>query len=296
MLTHTTTPLESSLVTRIRSQVRATRGSDKNKRPAIEAPVLADISASNAAAAERTRARADGGGNGGDARARAFRREVRKRLRRRELETDAELRRGKTAARVAIVGAGPVGLWLAVLLARKHASFTNGPNGPCITRNKGAPTIDVFEQRKPGGGKRGSRNGEGSSSSGGGGLKTNSKAHGARSIVLAITNNTSDLLNRHLLGPTIDRCGGHVFAPTSRIGEVTPNPPSPHLTPPTPYPTPTDPTPPHLNPIPLRATLPQVETVLAAEFEQYSSAGLGSLNYENGILDPDELHEEANGG
>ena len=37
------------------------------------------------------------------------------------------------------------------------------------------------------------------------------KAHGTRSIVLAITHPTQDLLNRQLIGRTIGHCGAHAF-------------------------------------------------------------------------------------
>ena len=51
------------------------------------------------------------------------------RLRRREAQAFAASIGERKGARVAIVGAGPTGLWLAVLIARKHASFAKGPNG-----------------------------------------------------------------------------------------------------------------------------------------------------------------------
>ena len=114
------------------------------------------------------------------------------RLRRREAQAFAASIGERKGARVAIVGAGPAGLWLAVLIARKHASFAKGPNGLVITRRHNAPTVDVFEKRRPGADER---------------------AHGARSIVLAITQQTSALLNRHLHSP-------HGFAPISRVGQI----------------------------------------------------------------------------
>ena len=45
--------------------------------------------------------------------------------------------------RVAIVGAGPVGLWVAVLLARAHARLFSTSSGFRITRLPGAPEINV---------------------------------------------------------------------------------------------------------------------------------------------------------
>ena len=46
-------------------------------------------------------------------------------------------------ARIAIIGAGPVGLWVAVLLARAHARFFYTSSGYRITRQPQAPLINV---------------------------------------------------------------------------------------------------------------------------------------------------------
>ena len=223
---------------KIRQQLR-----ERDPDPAT--PLEVEMAAVAAARELRMRARADGGGNGGDRKARALRRVAQLRLRQRELELAKELIGDRSAARVAIVGAGPVGLWLGVLLARKHATLANGKDGsPVIIRNCNAPTIDIFEARQPNGGGDGG---------GGGG----SKAHGTRSIVLAITQQTQELLNRQLIGQTIGQCGTHAFAPTSRIGEI--------------------------------------ERVLLREFERYSAAGFGKVRWGEDVRDPDELHEEAKG-
>lgn len=46
--------------------------------------------------------------------------------------------------RVAVVGAGPVGLWIAVLLARAHARFFQTSSGFRISRHPQAPVINVI--------------------------------------------------------------------------------------------------------------------------------------------------------
>ena len=220
----------------------------KQRGPEPPTPLMLEQKAVNALKEQRMRARADGGGDGGDANAKKLRWIAAKRLKQQQREAELELIGGKSAARVAIIGAGPAGLWLAVLIARKHASFANGPNGPVITKGVNAPTIDVFEKRQP------------APSSSKADAESSSRAHGGRSIVLAITQQTNDLLNRNILGATIDRTGGHAFAPTTRIGNI--------------------------------------EKILAAEFEKYCAAGFGSLKYgaEGDVGDPDELHSKAKGG
>lgn len=45
--------------------------------------------------------------------------------------------------RVAVIGAGPVGLWIAVLLARAHARFFHTSSGFRISRLPQAPSINV---------------------------------------------------------------------------------------------------------------------------------------------------------
>ena len=151
-----------------------------------------------------SQAREDGGGNGGDEHARQLRREAQARLKQQKADLEAEQSCGRPAARIAIVGAGPAGLWLAVLIARKHSTLVYGANGPRIVRNSNAPTIDIFEARRP------------FSGDGDGGAK----AHGERQVVLAITQATEGLLNRNLVGVSAAHCGTHAFAPTSRIGEL----------------------------------------------------------------------------
>ena len=163
-----------------------------------------DLRAKAELEAARIRAREDGGGNGGDEHARQLRREAQARLKQQKADLEAEQSCGRPAARIAIVGAGPAGLWLAVLIARKHSTLVYGANGPRIVRNSNAPTIDIFEARRPFGG-----DGDGGA-----------KAHGERQVVLAITQATEGLLNRNLVGVSAAHCGTHAFAPTSRIGEL----------------------------------------------------------------------------
>lgn len=181
-----------------------------------------DVLRRRAQAAQRARARADGGADGGDAHAREVRRQVSVRLRQAEAEALFERRGGRPPAKVAIIGAGPTGLWLAVLLARKHCNLAHGPHGLTVARHAAAPTIHVFEKRQPA--DRG----------------TTSKPHGGRSIVLAITQHTHELLNRQLMRPNAERSEWHAFAPTSRIGAI--------------------------------------EQILAGEFAKYVAAGLGALH------------------
>ena len=76
-------------------------------------------------------------------------------------------------ARVAVVGAGPVGLWVAVLLARASAKLFPTQQGFRISRQEQAPSIDVYERRD--GEQKGRR------------------------VVLAISNVSQDLLNSRLL-------------------------------------------------------------------------------------------------
>ena len=235
-----------------------------------ESPWERDVAAMACIAAARMRARADGGGNGGDERARALRREAQTRLRMQRAALEAERIGGRSAARIAIVGAGPAGLWLAVLLARKHATLTIGANGaPRIVRNAAAPTIDVFERRHRaprdaheggggvgcgddgGGGGGGGIGGIGGGGGGGGGARA---PHGARSITLAIAHGTQDLLNRHLVGEGTLHAH-HAFSPTCQIAEI--------------------------------------ERLLVCEFERYCAAGFGQLHFGADVVDPDVLHREA---
>lgn len=232
----------------VRQQVRERL---RQRGPDPPTPLQVDEEAAAAVRLQRCKARADGGGKGGDAQARAFRRRLVARLKQREAEAEALLIGGRPPAKVAIVGAGPTGLWLGVLLARKHASFANGPNGQLISRNLNAPTIHIFEKRQ----RRGAAGGSGSSTSASTG---SSKAHGGRSIVLAITQQTQQLLNSNLLGRTISSCASNAFAPTSRIGDI--------------------------------------ERILLDEFERFVAAGFGDVHFDADVPDPDELHEESRGG
>ena len=79
-------------------------------------------------------------------------------------------------ARVAVVGAGPVGLWTAVLLSRASAKLFKTQQGFRIRRAEQAPSIDVYERREGGAG-----------------------GWNSRRVVLAISNASQDLLNSKLL-------------------------------------------------------------------------------------------------
>ncbi|CAE7192766.1 unnamed protein product [Symbiodinium pilosum] len=97
--------------------------------------------------------------------------------------------------RVAIVGAGPVGLWVAVLLARAHARLFSTSSGFRITRLPGAPEINVFERRADDGG------------------------WGSRRIVLAMSNASQDSLNSRILSDK-ELSARHCFAPTCSINLI----------------------------------------------------------------------------
>lgn len=98
-------------------------------------------------------------------------------------------------ARVAIVGAGPVGLWVAVLLARAHARLFFTASGFRIKRLPGAPDINVFERRTDEGG------------------------WGSRRIVLAMSNASQDVLNSRLMSER-ELCAHHCFSPTCSINLI----------------------------------------------------------------------------
>jgi threonine dehydrogenase-like Zn-dependent dehydrogenase len=174
---------------------------------------------------------------------------------------EAERIGGRRAARIAIVGAGPAGLWLAVLLARKHATLTLTGNAVKITRNSHAPQIDVYERRLPaaeaGANVRSADEANKYDHSSDNSEATRKALHGSRNIILAITQQTQDLLNRHLCG-TASSHSHHAFAPTSRIGDI--------------------------------------ERIRAAEFERYCAAGFGQLTYGAVVGDPDEFHSARRGG
>ena len=220
-----------------------------------------DVAAQAALVAARLRARADGSGSGGDEHAKALRRDALERLRLQREALEAERIGGRRAARIAIVGAGPAGLWLAVLLARKHATLTLTGNAVKITRNSHAPQIDVYERRLPaaeaGAAVRSADEANKYDHSSDNSEATSKALHGSRNIILAITQQTQDLLNRHLCG-TASSHSHHAFAPTSRIGDI--------------------------------------ERILAAEFERYCAAGFGQLTYGAVVGDPDEFHSARRGG
>lgn len=123
-----------------------------------------------------------------------FRRETQKWVNQRQLAV-FQLPPGARPARVAIVGAGPVGMWIAVMLCREHAQIVDTCSGaPRIHRPPSAPTVDVFEQRRP-------------------------EHFGTRRITLAMSNGTQDLLNRHLVSDH-GITSKHEFAPACSINLV----------------------------------------------------------------------------
>jgi len=128
----------------------------------------------------------------------AFRRETLRRLQQRhQLET--ALAPGVRPARVAIIGAGPTGLWLATLICRRYAHFFVTAGGVTVERKAGAPRVDVFECRAP-------------LPQAGAGVR----AYGTRKVVLAFSSATQDLLNKNLLSArALTSC--HKFAPASSI-------------------------------------------------------------------------------
>jgi len=97
--------------------------------------------------------------------------------------------------RVAVVGAGPVGLWIAVLLARAHARFFQTSSGFRISRHPQAPVINVFERR------------------------ADSSGWGSRRVVLAMSNASQDTLNSRLLSRN-ELCARHCFSPTCSINLI----------------------------------------------------------------------------
>lgn len=97
--------------------------------------------------------------------------------------------------RVAVVGAGPVGLWIAVLLARAHARFFQTSSGIRISRHPQAPVINVFERR------------------------ADSSGWGSRRVVLAMSNASQDTLNSRLLSSN-ELCAHHCFSPTCSINLI----------------------------------------------------------------------------
>lgn len=125
----------------------------------------------------------------------AFLRETQMRLYQ-EQAARRQLEPGTRPAKVAIIGAGPVGLWIAVLLAREHATIVHTPgSSPRIGQLPGAPRIDVFEAR------------------------TRDTGYGSRRIVLAISTATQDLLNSNLVSSDAPT-SRHVFSPTCSINDI----------------------------------------------------------------------------
>ena len=82
----------------------------------------------------------------------AFRRETHARVQERTALQN-QLEPGQRPAKIAIVGAGPAGLWIAITIAREHASLLPRAGMPArIAKPAGAPTIDIFERRNEGAG------------------------------------------------------------------------------------------------------------------------------------------------
>eukprot|EP00930_Biecheleria_cincta_P068695 TRINITY_DN5642_c0_g1_i1.p1 TRINITY_DN5642_c0_g1~~TRINITY_DN5642_c0_g1_i1.p1 ORF type:complete len:696 (-),score=80.27 TRINITY_DN5642_c0_g1_i1:80-2167(-) len=111
------------------------------------------------------------------------------------IETDLVVPPEQPPARVAVVGAGPVGLWIAVLLARVHARLLLTSSGVKIERPPTAPIIDVREQR------------------------TDDSGWGSRRVVLAMSNLSQDLLNNHMLTER-ETCARNTFAPACSINFI----------------------------------------------------------------------------
>lgn len=98
-------------------------------------------------------------------------------------------------ARVAVIGAGPVGLWIAVLLARAHARLFLTTSGVKMERPPTAPIINVKEQR------------------------IDDSGWGSRRVVLAMSNVSQDLLNSHMLTDR-ETCARHSFSPACSINFI----------------------------------------------------------------------------
>eukprot|EP00931_Biecheleriopsis_adriatica_P118814 TRINITY_DN94131_c0_g1_i1.p1 TRINITY_DN94131_c0_g1~~TRINITY_DN94131_c0_g1_i1.p1 ORF type:complete len:710 (+),score=137.03 TRINITY_DN94131_c0_g1_i1:152-2281(+) len=111
------------------------------------------------------------------------------------LRLDEIDRSAEQPARVAIIGAGPVGLWIAVMLAREHAHLFLTAKGFRISRPPQAPIINVFERR------------------------TDSSGWGSRRVVLAMSQASQDLLNGHLLTDR-ELFARHCFAPACSINLI----------------------------------------------------------------------------
>jgi len=121
-------------------------------------------------------------------------RESRAFIQRKRADADKALNIEKPA-RIAVVGAGPVGLWVAVLLAREHAKMFATTAGFRITRPPSAPIIDVFERR------------------------TDNNGYGTRRIILAMSDASQTLLNQHMTSGR-ELCANHNFAPACSINLV----------------------------------------------------------------------------
>eukprot|EP00929_Paragymnodinium_shiwhaense_P054301 TRINITY_DN27200_c0_g1_i1.p1 TRINITY_DN27200_c0_g1~~TRINITY_DN27200_c0_g1_i1.p1 ORF type:complete len:641 (+),score=122.38 TRINITY_DN27200_c0_g1_i1:161-2083(+) len=120
--------------------------------------------------------------------------ETRARVRKRQAEHE-KVPEGERPVRIAIVGAGPVGLWIAVLLARQHARLFTTQTSVRISKKPLAPEITIFERRTPDGG------------------------YGSRRVILAMSPASQNLLNSNMT------CGrqqtaNHPFSPVCSINLI----------------------------------------------------------------------------
>ena len=131
------------------------------------------------------------------------------------MEAVVALKPGQRPPRVAIIGAGPVGLWNAILISRAHARLAlgNGVAPPRIQKLPSAPVVDVFEQRV-----EATPTPQGACRQQAAATPTRG-IYGTRRIVLAISSATQDLLNGQLLSAQ-SLTASHQFAPTCSINTI----------------------------------------------------------------------------
>eukprot|EP00746_Dinoflagellata_sp_MGD_P156490 gnl/MRDRNA2_/MRDRNA2_85846_c0_seq1.p1 gnl/MRDRNA2_/MRDRNA2_85846_c0~~gnl/MRDRNA2_/MRDRNA2_85846_c0_seq1.p1 ORF type:complete len:522 (+),score=87.96 gnl/MRDRNA2_/MRDRNA2_85846_c0_seq1:57-1568(+) len=102
---------------------------------------------------------------------------------------------GARPARVAIIGAGPVGLWAAVLICRDHARLFTTSTTTRIAKAPLAPVVNVYERR------------------------TVESGYGTRRVTLAMASQTQDLLNAHLMSAR-SLTSQHNFTPACSINLI----------------------------------------------------------------------------